>query len=79
MDVIRERIKQIIEEETDIPKDEMGNNDALLDDLDLSSLEVLTVFGKLEDIYSIEIGERDMRNIVTIEDVVECIFRKINK
>ena len=77
--VVKQEVLQVIENVTDISQNEIRDEDALMDDLDVSSLEILTIIGRLEEIYSIEIKEKDMRNIVTIKDMVECISHKIDK
>nr|WP_300304518.1 phosphopantetheine-binding protein [uncultured Anaerostipes sp.] len=72
---IKEKVVQVIEDVTDIAQKEIGDNDALMDDLDISSLEVMTIIGEIEDIFQIKVKKKEMQQIVTVNDVVDCIYR----
>ena len=71
-----ETIQKVIEEITDIPCSEMDESSALMDQLELSSLEIMTMIGELEDIFKIKISEADLRQIITIGDIADCIQEK---
>lgn len=47
--------------------------DKLLDDVELSSLEVLELFATLEEQFDCVIEERKSRNFVTVKDVIDYI------
>lgn len=72
---VKEKVVQVIEDVTDIAQKEIGDNDALMDDLDISSLEVMTIIGEIEDIFQIKVKKKEMQQIVTVNDVVDCIYR----
>lgn len=76
---IKKEVLNVIENVTDITKEEIHDGDALMDDLDVSSLEVLTIIGDIEDIFDIEVDEIEMREIVTIDDVIDCIYDIVNQ
>lgn len=73
---IIELIKKSIFEITDISIDEMEEESSLMDDIELSSLEIMNVFAELETTFKIHFTQQDMRNINTIKDICECIMDK---
>ncbi len=79
MDDIIVSLKNIIEDITDIPKDEINIDSALIDDLDLSSLEVLAVLSEIENHFSISIPESELVSIATIEELAKLVERKIKQ
>jgi acyl carrier protein len=76
-DSIVEEVKCIIEEISDIPQEEMDNDSSMIDDLDLSSLEVMSIISDIERKYSIKIAESEMLSISTIEELVDIILNKL--
>jgi acyl carrier protein len=79
MDDIIVSLKNIIEDITDIPKDEINIDSALIDDLDLSSLEALAVLSEIENHFSISIPESELVSIATIEELAKLVERKIKQ
>ncbi len=76
MEKIIEEIKVIIEEIADIPKDEIDYTSAMIDDLDLSSLEIMAVIADVENRFSIRITEDEMLSISTVEELARIIESK---
>ena len=70
---IVEKIEAVIEEATDIPCDEMEEDIALMDDLELSSLEIMTMIADLETIFKVRISENALRDFITIGDIADFI------
>lgn len=68
-----ENIMSIIENVADIPQDEMEPDSAIMDDLELSSLEVITMIAQLEKQYKTKIPEKELRNLITIEDLANYL------
>ena len=69
---------EVIEDTTDILREEMSEEDALMDDLDVSSLEILTIIGEIEEVFDIKVDKKEMRDIVTIGDVIDHIYNTLN-
>ena len=46
---------------------------AILEDLDLSSMEILTVVADLEETFGLRIPEKELRNFVTIGDLADYL------
>ena len=76
MDSIYEKIVTIIEDVADIPKDEIEESSSFMDDLDLSSLEIMSIVAKIEKEFSIKISEKELLKIETVDDMVKLIAEK---
>ena len=46
-------------------------------EIGISSLDLVSIVGDIEDIYNITIEDRDVPNIKTIQDLMDCIERHI--
>lgn len=68
-----EKIRNILEEYVDVPKEEITMDTNLLNDLGLSSLDVVNIIVAFEDEFEIEIPDRKLSEIVTIADVVKLL------
>ena len=73
---IYEKLVSIIEDVTDIPKNEVEEQSSFIDDLDLASLEIMSIVAKIEKQFSVLIGEDDLLNIETVSDMIEVIAAK---
>lgn len=51
----------------------------LLDDLELSSLDVFTMLGELEDYFQISIPEKLIRQMVIVEDVCDIVMKQMKE
>ncbi len=67
------KLKRIIEDTAGIPAGDVSEASSIMDDLELSSLEVLMVVGKLEDELGSKIQEKDFLKIETIGDMLDAI------
>lgn len=67
------KIQEVIEEVTDIPASDIRTDSALMDDLELSSLEVMTVIAEIEKAFHIRFKESDLMSIITVDDLAMCI------
>ena len=63
-DKIFSEIKRIIVESADIPEEEINENSLFMDDLELSSLEVLDLIAHLEEVFQICFSEKELRKII---------------
>lgn len=76
MNDILEKVASIIEDVADIPKDEIEESSSFMDDLDLASLEIMSIVSKLEKEFSIKMSEDDLLSIETVEDLINLISEK---
>lgn len=63
----------LIHKVTDIPEEEISAESALMDDLDMSSLEVMTSIAALEKMFKLKIPMKQMRKFVTVGDVADYL------
>ena len=76
MNDVYEKIVAIIEDVADIPKDEIEESSSFMDDLDLASLELMSIVSKIEKEFSIKILEKELLSIGTVGDMVKLISEK---
>ena len=60
------QILAILEDVAEVSPEDVNENSVLMDDLDLSSMEILTIVG-------LRIPEKELRNFVTIGDLVDYL------
>jgi len=75
--------KEILEKLQELIREYSGNNDlqiseesSLINDLHLSSLDVISLIGIIEDNFDIEVDDENILKMVTVKDVVEYIISK---
>ena len=66
------QILAILEDVAEISPEDVNENSVLMDDLDLSSMEILTVVADLEETFGLRI-EKELRNFVTISDLADYL------
>ena len=60
------QILAILEDVAEVSPEDVNENSVLMDELDLSSMEILTVVADLEETFGLRIPEKELRNFVTI-------------
>ena len=60
------QILAILEDVAEVSPEDVNENSVLMDDLDLSSMEILTIVADLEETFGLRIPEKELRNFVTI-------------
>ena len=75
--------KEILNQLQDLIRNYSGNNElvlmeesSLVNDLELSSLDIISLTGSIEDTFDIQILDEDIINLLTIKDVIDYIIRK---
>lgn len=67
------QILAILEDVAEISPEDVREDSVLMDDLDLSSMEILTIVADLEEMFGLRIPEKELRNFVTIGDVADYL------
>ncbi len=67
------QIVGILEDVAEIAPDDVSESSVLMDDLDLSSMEILTIVADLEETFGIRIPEQELRGFVTVSDLVDYL------
>ena len=70
---IMSQILAILEDVAEISPEDVNENSVMMDDLDLSSMEILTVVADLEETFGLRIPEKELRNFVTIGDLADYL------
>lgn len=68
-----EKVRNILEEYIDVPKEQITMETNLLNDLGLSSLDVVNMIVAFEDEFGIEIPDRKLSELVTVGDAVKLL------
>ena len=76
MEEVFEKIAKIIADVADIPQDEIEETSSFMDDLDLSSLEIMSIVSKIEKEFSIKVAEQELLKVETVSDMVKLISEK---
>ena len=71
-----EQLKEIIYEYLGDDEIEISENSHFINDLGLSSLDMISIVGQVEDTFNIVVEDNDMSNIKTMEDAVSYIIVK---
>ena len=71
------QIVGILEDVAEISPDEVTEDSVLMDDLDLSSMEILTIVADLEETFGIRIPEKELRSFVTISDLADYLSARV--
>ena len=65
-----EMMSELLEREVD----DIDESKALMDELDISSLEIMTMIADLEEQFQIQIPENDIRGMVSVGDIIDYIY-----
>lgn len=72
-DNIMQQILDVLEDVAEIAPEDVSEESVLMDDLDLSSMEILTIISNLEDTFGLRIPEKELRNFVTVGDLANYL------
>lgn len=70
---MKEEIIKIVSEVSEVPIEKINENTNLVADLDLESLDLVTLVAKFESMYNIEILDKDIKKIQTVGDIINYI------
>lgn len=68
-----EKVKEILLDYTEVPAGEITLTTDLVNDLDFNSLDVVNIVVAFEEEFDIEIPDRAIRDLTTVEDIVKYI------
>lgn len=68
-----EKIISIISEYQDIPADTIHADSHLINDLGFTSYDMVSLVGKFEDEFDIEVPDRKIKLMKTVDDIVKFI------
>ena len=73
---MKDEIITLISEVVEVPKEKLNENTNLINDLDLESLDIVDLVAAFEQKYNIEILDKDIKTLQTIDDIVKYIENK---
>lgn len=76
-ELIMKKLKAIIADTADLDPAEISADASLMDDLDLSSMEVMTIVAELEDTYDLRIPEEKLFSFITVGDMAKYLAAKV--
>lgn len=68
-----EKIRDVLAEKTGVDKEQITENTAFVEDLNIDSIGMIDLIMELEEEYDIEFDEDDADKIKTIADVIQYI------
>ena len=68
-----EKVIAIISDYQDIPADSIHADTQLISDLGFSSFDVVSLVGRFEDEFDIEVPDRKIKLMKTVDDIVKFI------
>ena len=67
---MKEEIIKIIADVAEVPEESINLKTNLIADLDLESLDLVTLVSEIENKYQLEIPDKEIKKIQTVEDIV---------
>ena len=67
------QILAILEDVAEVSPEDVHEDSVLMDDLDLSSMEILTIVADLEETFGLRIPEKELRKFVTMGDLADYL------
>ena len=71
------KVRETIIDICDIDAEEIQYGSSIIDDLNLASIEIISVISQLQRMYNIEFSENELISLETVEELVELIAEKI--
>lgn len=70
---MKEEIIKIIAGVAEVPEESINLKTNLIADLDLESLDIVTLISEIETKYQLEIPDKEIKKIQTVEDIVNFL------
>lgn len=70
---MKEEIIKIIAGVAEVPEESINLKTNLITDLDLESLDLVTLVSEIENKYQLEIPDKEIKKIQTVEDIVNFL------
>lgn len=76
-DTVEMQVKQILADQLDLDMAEINETALLTDDLGIDSFSSIEIVYDLEDKFGIEIPEKDLADVKTVDDIVTYIVSRL--
>lgn len=74
---MKDEIIEIIANIAEVPSKKITLETNLVNDLDLGSLDLVTLVAEFEDKYNMTVEDKDIKNLQTVKDIVEYIEKNV--
>lgn len=74
---MNEEIINIIANVAEVPSKKINLDTNLVKDLELESLDLVTLVSELEEKYNITVEDNDIKNLQTVKDIVDYISKNV--
>ena len=71
------QILAVLEDVAEVSPEDVTESSVLMDDLDLSSMEILTIVADIEETFGLRIPEKELRSFVTMGDLVDYLAANV--
>lgn len=78
-DQVCERVKHVLAQQLNLGLDDLLPAAAIVRDLGADSLDVMEIVLNLEEEFAISVPDEDIQSLVTVQDVVDYIHRRLNQ
>ena len=68
---------EIISKVTEIPTKQISLESNLIKDLELESLDLVSLVAEFEEKYNIVVDDKDIKNLQTVNDIVEYLEKNV--
>lgn len=73
-----EKLCEILEEFSEIPKEEMSMESDILNELGMNSIDIMGAVVEVEDNFSVEVPDRTISSFRTLGDIVRFLEKNVN-
>ena len=70
---VKERVISLIADTLEIDSSDINENSNLVSDLEIESLDLVSLVVAFENEFGIEIPDNDIKNLQTVKDIIEFI------
>jgi len=76
---IENKVKKALAEKFDISIEKIKPTSSLKDDLGIDSFGAIELIFEVEEKFGIDIPEQDMADARTVQDIINCIAKRVEK
>ncbi|MCL1883586.1 MAG: acyl carrier protein [Defluviitaleaceae bacterium] len=73
-----EKIRDVIAEQMDKPKNSIAAETRFVEDLNADSLDIFQIISELEEVFGMEFSNEDAESIKTVGDAAEYVKKALN-
>lgn len=74
---MKNEVIKIISDIAEIPIKKINLDSNLMSDLELSSLDLVTLISEFEEKYNVTVNDNDIKNLQTVGDIIEYIEKNV--